>query len=106
MVLSVDAQSGILYSYNQTLLCGTSATCYSAPTTFGILPYLSGLKATSIDGKGNSFVTFFGFNDTWLGENYGIPAGTYKPKVSSVRLHTANTGPSLSHSERNSNPDQ
>ncbi len=34
--------------------------------------------------NGNSYVTFFGFNDTWLGENYGIPAGTYKPKVQAL----------------------
>jgi len=27
------------------------------------------------------FITFYGFNDTWIGDNYGIPAGTYTPKV-------------------------
>ncbi len=33
---------------------------------------------------GNSYVTFYGFNSTWLGQNYGIPAGTYRPKVQAL----------------------
>ena len=33
------------------------------------------------NGNGNQAITFFGFNDTWIGDNYGIPAGTYTPKV-------------------------
>jgi hypothetical protein len=58
------ATSGVLYSYNQTLLTSTKSGVY--------------------DGNGNAFITFYGFNDTWLGENYGIPAGTYKPWVSAL----------------------
>ena len=38
----------------------------------------------SYDGNGNSFITFYGFNDTWLGQNYGIPAGTYKPEAQAL----------------------
>jgi hypothetical protein len=34
--------------------------------------------------SGESYVTFYGFNDTWLGQNYGIPAGTYKPEVAAL----------------------
>jgi hypothetical protein len=50
----------ILFSYNQTVL-----------DVFQI-------------ASGNAHVTFYGFNDTWLGQNYGIPAGTYKPKVQAL----------------------
>jgi len=30
---------------------------------------------------GNCNIQFWGFNDTWVGQNYGIPSGTYQPKV-------------------------
>ena len=30
---------------------------------------------------GNCNIQYWGFNDTWLGQDYGIPAGTYTPKV-------------------------
>ena len=33
---------------------------------------------------GNCNIQFWGYNDTWLGENYGIPAGTYTPKVTAL----------------------
>ena len=37
------------------------------------------LAATNPSGAAS--ITFYGFNDTWIGDNYGIPAGTYTPKV-------------------------
>jgi len=55
-----DASTGVLYSYNTTI----------------ITPFMQ--------ANGNSYVTFYGFNDTWLGQNYGIPAGTYKPKTQAM----------------------
>jgi len=55
-----DASSGIMYSYNQTDLTAAMKTA------------------------GESVVYFYGLNDTWLGQNYGIPAGTYKPKVAAL----------------------
>lgn len=36
---------------------------------------------TANGGTGTQFITWYGFNDTFLGQNYGIPAGTYTPKV-------------------------
>jgi hypothetical protein len=30
---------------------------------------------------GSCNIQFWGYNSTWLGENYGIPSGTYQPKV-------------------------
>ena len=68
-----DAKSGILYSYNQTLL----------QSVYGMTPSQRG-NINYMIATGNSYVTFYGFNDTWLGQNYGIPAGTYKPKVQAL----------------------
>jgi hypothetical protein len=31
--------------------------------------------------EGRANIQFYGFNDTWSGENYGIPSGTYTPHV-------------------------
>jgi hypothetical protein len=31
--------------------------------------------------SGKAAIQFFGFNDTWGGEDYGIPSGTYTPNV-------------------------
>jgi hypothetical protein len=53
-------------------------------------PYGNGTSATSLaswnvtnisNGAGDQYISFFGFNDTWIGDNYGIPAGTYTPRV-------------------------
>jgi len=62
--LLTTTADGTMYSYNLTTV-----------NSLGIP--LSG----KYDGKGNAFMTFYGLNDTWLGQNYGIPAGTYKPQV-------------------------
>ena len=40
----------------------------------------SGLNQNSI-ATGIATIQFWGFNDTWGGENYGIPSGTYVPRV-------------------------
>ena len=44
----------------------------------------AGLNVGGNCGLGNCNIQFAGYNDTWLGENYGIPAGTYTPKVSAL----------------------
>ncbi len=44
----------------------------------------AGLNVGGNCGLGNCNIQFWGYNDTWLGENYGIPAGTYTPKVSAL----------------------
>jgi len=68
-----DAKSGILYSYNQTLL-----------TKYAGLSLAQNATIDNMLKNGNSYVTFYGLNDTWLGQNYGIPAGTYMPKVQAL----------------------
>ncbi len=30
---------------------------------------------------GNAMIQFYGINDTWNGQNYGVPAGTYSTKL-------------------------
>ena len=42
------------------------------------------MRSPAYDGKGNAYVAFYGYNDTWLGQDYGIPAGTYKPMVEAL----------------------
>jgi len=41
---------------------------------------MAGLNQRSIN-TGRANIQFAGFNDTWGGENYGIPSGTYQPHV-------------------------
>jgi len=55
------SKSSSLASWNVTNLAGGSGAC------------------TALDKS--CFITYYGFNDTWIGDNYGIPAGTYTPKV-------------------------
>jgi hypothetical protein len=84
---------GHVWSYNQTLLgyqglysngphSGTGAAAFSNPSTL--------IHENDLDkGKLNQFaietgranIQFWGWNDTWGGENYGIPSGTYQPHV-------------------------
>src|SRR5208337_3264414 len=40
----------------------------------------AGLNSNSI-ATGRAAIQFWGINDTWGGENYGIPSGTYTPNV-------------------------
>jgi hypothetical protein len=56
----VNTADSVMYSYNTTKLTST------------------------MKQNGESYVTFYGLNDTWLGQNYGIPAGTYKPMVAAL----------------------
>jgi len=58
----------------------------SLTNTFDNVMYSYNYTALSLPMRQNgvSYVAFYGLNDTWLGQNYGIPAGTYKPKVSAL----------------------
>jgi hypothetical protein len=56
----VNTLDSVIYSFNVTVL--TVENWYS----------------------GHASVAFYGLNDTWLGQNYGIPAGTYMPKVAAL----------------------
>jgi hypothetical protein len=70
----VDAQSGTLYSYNVTTI-GYDPNPWDPA---GLNQYCNTPGRPEF---GSCNIQFWGFNDTWLGQNYGIPAGTYKPQV-------------------------
>jgi hypothetical protein len=70
----VDAQTGTLYSYNVT-------TINYAPNPWDPAGLNQYCNTPGRPEFGRCNIQFWGFNDTWLGQNYGIPAGTYKPMV-------------------------
>jgi hypothetical protein len=80
-----DAVTGVMYAYNVT----TIGTPTRDVTTSGS-PYvpLDPLNLNCNDYNyaefGSCNIQLWGINDTWLGENYGIPAGTYKPVVAAL----------------------
>src|SRR5208283_2576225 len=88
----VDA-NGIVWSYNQTVLgyqglysqgarSGVGASAFFTPRTVHTRNDLdkAKLNAHAIE-TGRANIQFWGWNDTWGGENYGIPSGTYTPHV-------------------------
>jgi hypothetical protein len=88
----VDA-NGQVWSYNQTLLgyayhytaggaSGWQANAFFKTTSFVHGNWLdqAGLNARAIE-TGRANIQFAGWNDTWGGENYGIPSGTYQAHV-------------------------
>jgi len=84
--------SGQVWSYNQTLLGyhgnypsqGAYSGGFNVPTTsqdiWGVDLDEAKLNAHAIE-TGRADIQFWGINDTWGGENYGIPAGTYSSQV-------------------------
>jgi len=88
----VDA-NGEVWSYNQTLLgyqglyttgakSGWGAAAFKSTTTLRHRNDLdkAKLNANAIE-TGVATIQFWGWNDTWGGEDYGIPSGTYTPHV-------------------------
>ena len=87
----VDA-NGQVWSYNQTLLgyeglyplWGPYSGGFTTPTTsqsvWGQDLDPAKVNAHAVE-SGVADIQFWGINDTWSGENYGIPAGTYTPLV-------------------------
>jgi hypothetical protein len=86
----VDA-NGQVWSYNQTLLgyhglysIGAYSAGFSFTSTFhaiwGVDLDQAKLNAHAIE-TGRANIQFWGWNDTWGGENYGIPSGIYTPHV-------------------------
>ncbi|MGA2971333.1 MAG: carboxypeptidase-like regulatory domain-containing protein [Candidatus Bathyarchaeia archaeon] len=72
--------TGVQNSYDPYMVGGL----YGGPYTgaLGSTGSLASWNVTNIsNGEGSQAITFFGFNDTWIGDNYGIPAGTYTPYV-------------------------
>jgi len=56
-----------------------SVSCAGTPYVGGALDK-AGLNSNSI-ASGRAAIQFWGINDTWGGDNYGIPSGTYTPNV-------------------------
>jgi hypothetical protein len=85
--------SAVVWSYNQTLLgykglytdgleSGWQAGAFSDPTTLRHENDLDKAKLNQFAIEtGRANIQFWGFNDTWSGENYGIPSGTYQPHI-------------------------
>ena len=85
--------NGNVWSYNQTLLgynglyttgarSGWGAGAFNTATT---LVHRNDLDKAKLNDEavesGRANIQFWGWNDTWGGENYGIPSGTYSPHV-------------------------
>jgi hypothetical protein len=88
----VDA-NGIVWSYNQTLLGYQGLYSHGAKSGVGANAFFdtgtvrnrndldkAKLNKNAIE-TGRANIQFWGWNDTWGGENYGIPSGTYTPHV-------------------------
>jgi hypothetical protein len=83
-------ENGHVWSYNQTILgyqglypaWGAYSGGFTVPTTFqniwGQDLDKGKVNAHAIE-SGMADIQFWGINDTWSGENYGIPAGLYTP---------------------------
>jgi len=83
--------NGQVWSYNQTLLGYRglySIGAYSAGFNFistyhpiwGVDLDRAKLNAHAVE-TGRANIQFYGWNDTWSGENYGLPSGIYTPNV-------------------------
>lgn len=66
--------NGVLWSWNVTTI-GAAA---NARDPAGLNEFCNTVGDPSF---GSCNIQLWGFNDTWVGQNYGIPAGTYTPKV-------------------------
>jgi hypothetical protein len=85
--------NGQTWSYNQTLLgyeglystggrSGWQAAAFNTPTTIRHENDLDKAKLNKFAIEaGRANIQFWGWNDTWGGENYGLPSGTYTPHV-------------------------
>ena len=95
--------AGTVYSYNLTALGYQGMYGYSGAGGYVLpTPFIDGenldparLNAQAVE-DGVAVIQFWGINDTWGGENYGIPSGTYTPIVRSLGFLQENTLPSVS----------
>jgi hypothetical protein len=102
----VDANGGV-WSYNQTLLgyqgsypaWGPYSGGFTVPTTsqdvWGVDLDEAKANAHAVE-SGTADIQFWGINDTWGGENYGIPAGTYTPQVYALGYLEQGSPPTVS----------
>jgi hypothetical protein len=80
--------NGVIYSYNVTALGFKGKYAYGGAGGYPLTtPFFSGndldpagINAHAIE-NGRAAIQFWGVNDTWGGENYGIPTGTYTASV-------------------------
>jgi hypothetical protein len=74
------AENGNLFMTNETGAPGQHCPFRGGPGNEVSALDKAGLNANSI-ATGKATIQFWGINDTWGGENYGIPSGTYTPNV-------------------------
>ena len=102
----VDA-GGQVWSYNQTLLGYRGRYPSFGPYSggFSVTTTSQGIWGQDLDAAkvnahavetGTADIQFWGINDTWAGENYGIPAGTYTPIVYVLGYLEQDSPPSVS----------
>jgi hypothetical protein len=88
--------NGVVWSYNQSLLGYEGKYSTGGRSGWGAAAFTkTGASSTFLHGNdidkaklnqfaietGRANIQFWGWNDTWGGENYGIPSGTYTPHV-------------------------
>ena len=100
--------NGQVWSYNQTLLgyqgryttgarSGWQSSAFSTTTTTRNRNDLDKAKLNQFAIEtGRANIQFWGWNDTWGGENYGIPSGTYTPHVYVLGYIEQNTAEQVS----------
>jgi len=79
------ANHGTFSSYNSFLGSGENGAPSQSCVPTGSGGFFSALDKAGVNrdtiASGRGDIQFWGINDTWGGENYGIPSGTYTPNV-------------------------
>jgi len=79
------ANGGTFSSYNSFLGSGENGAPSQSCVPTGPGGFFSALDKAGLNkdtiASGRGAIQFWGINDTWGGENYGIPSGTYTPNV-------------------------
>jgi hypothetical protein len=75
-----DASNGGTFATGEN-----GAPSQHCPVAGGVSNFVSALDKSGINSNslatGEATIQFWGINDTWDGNNYGIPSGTYTPSV-------------------------
>jgi hypothetical protein len=94
--------AGTVYSYNVTALGYNGFYGVSGGGGYKYSPIIAGenldpagLNAHAVE-DGVATIQFWGINDTWGGENYGIPSGPYTPTIRTLGFSQQNTPPLVS----------
>jgi len=79
------SNAGMFTSYGSFLGSGENGAPSQSCVPTGSSGFFSALDKAGLNkdsiASGKATIQFWGINDTWGGENYGIPSGTYTPNV-------------------------